>query len=68
MVSGGETKSRQIKLMVLLKDLFAKSLSPGLRSKRAMRKKSSKTSRALHRTGRQMGEFCTDSGVGTSIY
>ena len=64
----GETKSEQIKFVVLLKHLFTKSLSPGLHSKREMRKKSSKMSRVLHRTGRQMDEFCMDSSVGTSIY
>lgn len=64
----GETKSRQIRFMVLLKHLFAKSLSPGMHSKREMRKKSSKLTRVLHRIGRQMAEFCMECGVGTSIY
>jgi len=64
----GETKSRQTEFMVLCKHWFARSLSPGLRLKKEMKKKSSKMSRVFHRTGRQMGEFCTDSGADTSIY
>lgn len=64
----GETKSRQITFMVSLKHLFDKSFSPGLDAKRKMQKKCSKMNRVLHRKGRQMGEFCMDSDVGTSIY
>lgn len=48
----GETESKQITFMVLLKHLFAKFLSLGLHLKKEMKKKSNKMSRVLHRTGR----------------